>query len=125
MNSIKKRFLLFLLGCIPCRLFFVFIAKQVPVTYLVYLGYLALLPAFGFMYLFFSGKRTVGLETQGQPIWWTKFRLLHGLFYFLFALYAINGLRSAYQFLLADVCVGLLLFLWHHYREGNFSKLGL
>lgn len=123
MNAIQKRFLLFLGGCIPVRLALVWLAKHTPLIYLPYLGYLALLVAFGFLYLFFTGKRKTGIETQGAPIWWSKFRIFHGIFYLLFAIYAIKRINTAYQFLLADVCLGLVLFLWHHYSEGSFSKL--
>jgi hypothetical protein len=123
MNSIQKRFLLFLFGCIPSRLALAALAKYSPTAYLPYLGYLALLPAFGFIYLFFSGKRTIGLETQGTPIWWTKFRLFHGLMYLLFAFYAIQKYSNAYKIIVADTIVGLVLFLIHHYESGSFSQL--
>lgn len=123
MNAMQKRFLLFLGACIPSRLFIVWLAKKTPLNYLPYLGYLALLPAIGFLYLFFTGKRTSGLETQGAPIWWSRFRIIHGLLYLLFAYYAINQNKNAYQILLADVCLGLFLFLGHHYSAGNFPKV--
>ena len=123
MNAIQKRFLLFLGGCIPLRLFLVYLAKKTPLNYLPYLGYGALLPALGFLYLFLTGKRQTGLETQGAPIWWAHFRILHSFFYFLFAFAAISQMASAYQALLADVIVGLLLFLWHHSTSGSFSQL--
>lgn len=123
MNPMQKRFLMFLGGCIPVRLLIVWLAKICPLQYLPYLGLLALLPAIGFFYLFFSGKRTSGLETGGAPIWWSKFRPIHGLFYLFFALYALQKRKEAYQFLLGDVIVGLGLFLWHHYKEGDFKKV--
>lgn len=123
MKPIQKRFLMFLGGCIPARLALVWLAIKTPLSYLPYLGYLALIVAFGFLYLYFTGKRTIGIETQGAPIWWTQFRIFHGLLYLCFSLYAIQGLRNAYQFLLADVILGLILFIGHHYQEGNFSKL--
>jgi hypothetical protein len=123
MNALQKRFLLFLGGCIPMRLFLVLLAKNISLKYLPYLGYLALMPALGFIYLFFSGKRQTGPETQGAPIWWAHFRLLHGLFYICFAFAAILKQAYAYKFLLADVTLGLVLFLWHHYTSGSFAKL--
>jgi hypothetical protein len=123
LTSIQKRFLLFLGACIPVRLLFVFVAWTVSIKYLRLLGYIALLPAIGFLYLFVSGKRQVGLETQGEPIWWSKFRSIHGIMYLLFAIYAIKGVRSAYLFLLIDVLIGLGLFLWFHYTNGNIKKL--
>jgi hypothetical protein len=60
MNNIQKRFLLFLFGCIPTRLAFVYIAKNIPINYLPLLGYAALIPALGFIYLFLSGSRSTG-----------------------------------------------------------------
>jgi hypothetical protein len=122
LTSIQKRFLLFLGGCIPIRLLFVFVAWSIYIKYLPLLGYIALLPAIGFLYLFVSGKRQTGLETQGQPIWWVNFRPIHGILYLLFSIYAIKGIRKSYLFLLIDVLIGLLLFLWFHYNNGNFSK---
>jgi len=123
MKPIQKRFLLFLGGCIPVRLFLVWLAKNTPLTYLPYLGALALFPAIGFLYLYFTGQRQTGLETQGARIWWAPFRLVHGLIYFGFAYAAFRQVAMAYQFLLADVCLGLVLFLWHHYTAGSFAQL--
>jgi hypothetical protein len=123
MNSIQKRFLLFILGCIPARLGFAALAKYLPNKYLPYLGYIALPAAFGFFYLYFSGKRQVGLETQGAPIWWSQFRIFHGLMYLMFSLYAINKNSNAYKFIIYDTIIGLALFIMNHYDEGNFSKL--
>ena len=51
MNSLQKRFLLFLIGCIGTRSLFVYISKTISVKYLPLLGYLALLPAIGFIYI--------------------------------------------------------------------------
>ena len=123
LTPIQKRFLLFLGGCIPARLFVVFIAWSISIRYLPLLGYVALLPAFGFLYLFVSGTRQTGLETQGAPIWWSNFRPIHGILYLLFAIYAIKGIRTAYLFLLVDVIIGLILFLWFHYKNDNFKKV--
>ena len=115
MKALQKRFLLFFGGCIPMRLLIVWLAKQTPLIYLPYLGLLALLPAFGFFYLYFTGKRSSGIETQGAPIWWKPFRIIHGILYLLFAIYALGRVAAAYQFLLADVIFGVVLFLWHHF----------
>ena len=62
LTSIQKRFLLFLGGCIPIRLLFVFVAWSISIKYLPLLGYIALLPAIGFLYLFVSGKRQTGVR---------------------------------------------------------------
>jgi hypothetical protein len=115
MNNIQKRFALFLFGCIPTRLAFVYIAKTISLQYLPILGYIALLPAFGFLYLFISGKRKTGPETFGDKIWWNCLRPVHTLFYILFAYYAINKMKTAWIYLLFDVIVGLFSFLTFHY----------
>jgi|688.fasta_scaffold193919_2 hypothetical protein len=123
MNSIQKRFLLFIFGCIPARLGLAAVAKYLPRTYLRYLGFLTLIPAIGFIYLYFTGKRQVGLETQGAPIWWAPFRLFHGLMYLTFSFFAIYKNPIAYMFIVVDTFIGLALFLINHLEEGNFSKL--
>ena len=123
MNNIQKRFLLFLIGCIGTRSVFVLIAKNIGVNYLPYLGYLALLPAIGFMYIYFTGSRQTGAEVFGEKIWWNDLRPLHSLLYFLFAYNAIIGNKQAWIYLLVDVLIGLMSFLVYHFKNGDFSKL--
>jgi hypothetical protein len=123
MNSIQKRFLLFLIGCIGMRSLFVFIAKNINITYLPYLGYLALLPAIGFAYIYLTGSRKTGQEVFGEKIWWNDLRPLHSLLYFLFAYNAIIGNKNSWIYLLIDVVIGLLSFLIFHYFNGDFTKL--
>lgn len=123
MNNIQKRFLLFLIGCIGTRSVFVLIAKNIGLQYLPYLGYLALLPAIGFMYIYLTGSRQTGAEVFGEKIWWNDLRPLHSLLYFLFAYNAIIGNRQAWIYLLVDVLVGLVSFLIFHFKNGDFLKL--
>lgn len=122
MNDIQKRFLLFLLGCIPLRIGFVLISKNYT-NYLKVMSYFALMISIGFFYIFLSGARKTGRETLGDKIWWNNLRPVHGLLYLLFALYAFQGKKEAWIFLLIDVLLGLSSFLVFHYQEGNFSKL--
>lgn len=100
MNNIQKRFLLFLLGCIPTRLAITYLAKTISIQYLPILGYLALIPAIGFAYLYLSGTRKTGAEVFGDKIWWNDLRPIHSLFYFLFAYNAINKVKNAWLYLL-------------------------
>ena len=123
MNNIQKRFLLFLIGCIGTRSLFVLIAKNINIKYLPYLGYLALLPAIGFIYIYLTNSRTTGTEVFGEKIWWNNLRPLHSLLYFLFAYNAINGNKQAWVYLLIDVLIGLISFLNFHYKNGDFAKL--
>jgi hypothetical protein len=123
MNTTQKRFLLFLFGCIGTRTLFVYLAKIANKTYLKYMGYLSLLPAIGFFYLFLSGSRKTGAEVFGDKIWWTNLRPVHGLLYFLFSYNAINGNQNAWIYLLVDVIIGLISFLSFHYYNNDFIKL--
>ena len=123
MNNIQKRFLLFLIGCIGTRSIFVYIAKNIPVKHLPILGYLALIPAIGFTYIFFTGSRQTGREVFGDKIWWNNLRPLHALLYGLFAYNAIIMQPFAWKFLLLDVIIGLVSFLIYHFIHGDFSSL--
>ena len=120
MNHIQQRILMFLIGCIGVRSLFVIIAKYINTNYLKYLGYLALLPAIGFMYIFLTGSRKTGAETFGEKIWWNNLRPIHSILYFLFAYNAIIGNKQSWIYLLVDVLFGLISFLIHHYVKGDF-----
>jgi len=125
MNNIQKRFLLFLFGCIPTRLAIMYLAKVISPQYLPILGYLALIPAFGFYYLYFSGARKTGAEVFGDKIWWNNLRPIHGILYTLFAYNAIIRNTSAWIYLLVDVLFGLISFLIFHYINNDFRNLNL
>ena len=123
MNHLQQRFLLFLIGCIGTRSLFVVIAKYINVKYLKYLGYVALLPAIGFMYIYLTGSRETGAEVFGEKIWWNDLRPIHSILYFLFAYNAIMGNKQSWIYLLVDVLIGLTSFLIYHYVNGDFFKL--
>ena len=123
MNTIQKRFLLFLIGCIGTRSLFVYLAKHANKSYLRYMGYLSILPAIGFFYLFLTGSRKTGTEVFGDKIWWNNLRPIHGGLYLLFAYNAINGNMDAWIYLFVDVIIGLASFLLFHYYNNNFKQL--
>jgi hypothetical protein len=124
MNHLQQRVLLFLIGCIGVRFLFVIIAMYISTKYLKYLGYLALLPAIGFMYIYLTGSRKTGPEVFGEKIWWNDLRPIHSILYFLFAYNAIIGNKNAWIYLLVDVLFGLMSFLIHHYVNGDFKRIG-
>ncbi len=124
--SLRLRLLVFLVGCIGLRLLFVVLAKylgEYQRRFLPYLGYLALLPAFGFLYIFFTGSRPSGPETFGAKIWWNALRPIHAILYLLFAYNAIQGHTQAWMYLLVDVLFGLGAFLVHHTWNGDFAQV--
>jgi len=114
MNTLYKRFLLFLIGCIGTRLLLVHIAKTSTIDVLRYMGYIALLPAFGFIQIYLTDTRKTGPEVFGDVIWWDALRPIHSLLYLLFALNAINGNKDAWIYLMIDVTLGLVSFLTYH-----------
>jgi hypothetical protein len=123
LSNIQKRFLYFLIGCIGTRTMLVFLAKDIPNTYLPYMGYLAIPISLGFFYNFFTGSRKTGPEVFGDKIWWNNLRPLHGLLYLEFAYFAIHKNPNAWIVLLIDVIFGFTSFFIFHYLQGNFEKL--
>jgi len=123
MNKIQKRFVLFLGGCILFRALLVIIAKRTSKKNLPFLGYIALIPAIGFTYIYLTDSRKTGPEVLGGKIWWNDLRPVHAFLYFLFAYEAIHYKTESYRYLLFDVILGLLAFLNFHYFNGNFKKL--
>ncbi len=108
--------LLFLIGCIGTRSLFAYLAKQASAQQLRWLGYLAMLPAIGFIYIFLTGARPTGLEVGGGRIWWNNLRPLHAGMYLIFAYLAITGsTQNAWWVLAADVIIGLGAFLTHYF----------
>jgi hypothetical protein len=123
MNTIQKRFLLFLFGCIGVRLLFTYIAKITNKSFLPYLALIALIPVIGWLYIIFIGKRDTGAEVFGNTIWWKNLRPIHLMLYSIFAYLAIQKNTNAWLALLVDTLFGLSAFLTYHYSQNNFSKL--
>ncbi len=116
MTPLQRRYALFLGGCIPLRLLLVYLAYTLSPQMLKYMGYVAVLPAIGFMYLYLTGSRKTGAETGGAPIWWDALRPIHAAFYLAFAYLAISGdKKHAWMVLAADVSFGLVAFMWKHF----------
>jgi hypothetical protein len=109
-----ERMALFLVGCIGTRLALVWAAWRLDPEWLPVAGWIALLPAVGFMAIWSLGLRRTGGEVLGERIWWDAWRPLHALFWGAFAAAAISGQTWAWQILLADVLVGL--GVWIHHR---------
>jgi hypothetical protein len=124
MNNIQKRFLLFLGGCIPTRLFFAMMAKYGNVTIKKLLGIIAFMVATGFVFIYFGKLRETGLETGGEKIWWNHLRPIHAvLYYFFFYNVFFADINNAWKILIFDILIGLLSFLHFHLTNNSFSKL--
>lgn len=123
MNSIQKRFLLFLCGCIVVRSLIAYFVKVMDPKFLPYAAIPALLLALSWFYLFFTNSRQTGPEVFGDKIWWNNLRPVHGLLYLVFAILAYQKKSYAWKVLVVDVVIGLISFLVFHYKENNFSKI--
>ncbi len=123
MNDIMKRIMLFLIGCMGVRFFFVYLAKNIYIDYLPYLGYCAILLSIGLMYKFITSFKKTELGAFGGKIWWNNLRPVHSILYGLFAYLAITKNKHAWKILLVDVLIGLFSFILFYYKEGNFAKL--
>jgi hypothetical protein len=114
MDQINKRRLLFLLGCVPSRLFVVYLAKTLKPFFLNIMAIVSSIPMLGFLYLYVTKSRMTGMETYGQPIWWHELRIVHFLFHLSFIIMVYTTPRFAFIPLLLDVIVGTIAFLTHH-----------
>ena len=123
MNTIKKRFLLFIFGCITTRLILTVVVKNLQPKYLQIAGYLGLILGIGFLTIYYYNLRKTGIEVFGDKIWWNDIRPVHGFLYLIFAYLAINKNKNAWIVLLIDVIFGLVMFINHHYTNDNFKYL--
>lgn len=96
------------------RLLLVYCAKEIHQDGLQYMGYISLIPALGFLYIYLFNLRKTGIEARGR-IWWNNMRPLHGVLYLLFAIYAIKKERFAWIVLFIDVVLGFAIWLHHYY----------
>jgi len=114
MNNLQKRMLLFLLGCIPLRLFLVYLAKT-HLNLLKFMGYLGLILGLGFFTIFIFGLRKTGREVFGDKIWWNNLRPIHGLLWLTFGFFALRGNKNSWIILLVDIIIGFMAFIGHHF----------
>lgn len=116
-----KRNLLFLVGCLGTRSLIAYAAKYVDKPKLKIMGYIALVPALVWLYMYFIKPRTTGPEVFGGTIWWNNWRIVHAMTYILFAVYAIKGEDFAYMPLAVDVFIGFIAFTMNyaHKNIGN------
>lgn len=118
---------LFLLGCIPARIFLAYIAylfcnqnnKNNECKKKIFLKNLfsifTLMIGLSFIIIYLKGWRKTGLETEGRPIWWNNIRPLHGFIFILFSLLNLMNFKYAWTFLALDVVIGLISFIYHYY----------
>ena len=114
--SKQKSILLFLTFCIGSRIGLFLLAKYLPDKWLQYMGYVTLIPAFGFLYFYFTNTRLNAGEAGGKT-WWHDIRIIHGCLYLLFSIFAIQKNKKAWLILVGDVSFGLIMFLNNHFLK--------
>ena len=114
MSDSQRSILLFLLGCIPVRMILAVLPTYLDKKSLFYMGIILLLPAIGFLYLYFTNGRQIAFEAGGKT-WWSELRLIHGVLYLAAATYALQSKQLASIPLSIDVIFGLIVFINKHY----------
>ena len=109
MDSLTKRNLIFILGCMGTRLFLVWLAYRF-ISLQPTMGILASFSSLGYFTIYVMGWRKTGVEVMCDKIWWDAVRPVHG---FLCALFAFLGLQTnphAWLVLLVDTVIGGIAF---------------
>lgn len=105
--------LAFLLGCIPLRLFFVYIAYYYySRQWFNKVALLAILPILGWIVIYSFDLRKSGPEAA--VIWWNNLRLPHALWYTAFLCCAFMKPEVSWIPLLGDVSMGLGAHIIHN-----------
>ena len=133
MNTIKKRFFLYLFGCIGFRTMITLLAKNLNENrnnnaykkYFKYFSLITLLIGLGFLYIYIFGSKKADsqLKWANSKVWWNDYRIIHAVLYISFSIMALLQLNNAWVLLALDTLLGLIIFLQYHYVSGNINKL--
>ena len=118
----NERIATFLVACIGIRLSFAILAywieKNEYNNLRILIGIVGLVMSLSFLFIYFFGSETADRQLEvwkdeDRKVWWNKFRIIHGILYFLFAIFALTLTEGSYIFLGVDVTLGLILWLLH------------
>ena len=99
----------FWLGCIPVRLVLAGLPFYLEDEMLRIYSYVLFAIGFSFLFLYFTGSRMNAFESSRGVTWWAPWRIMHGIFYVMAAMYAYNGVRHS-SLLMIDTAMGALLW---------------
>ena len=111
--------LLVLFGCIPLRLFLVYVSTVIPKKYQTIFGGMLLIISLSFLYLFFTGGRMNAIESGSGITWWSNLRVIHGALYLSAAIYAIKHLKITWIPLTIDILFGIVVFFYHYFLKNG------
>lgn len=118
MESLQKRRLLFLFGCIGARLMLSRVLYTMDPRFNRYLiGLCICMIGIGFWYIYWFNLRKTGVEVFGDVIWWNDMRPFHGTMYLVAGVAFLSKEYKEYAWRLVclDAMVGLVKFLEHHF----------
>lgn len=115
MNTLHKRYILFLLMCIPSRYLISYGLFKMPKRYLRYISALLIIPVIGWIYIYLTDSRKTGAETFGNRIWWNSLRPLHAILYMFAAILAFRKNNDSWKLIALDTTIGLLSFICYHF----------
>jgi len=105
--------LLFIFCCFPARLLLAYIAKIIDVYYLPFFALITFIIGILFIKNFITNKPKTGFF--GSKVWWSNYRLIHGINFVLFSITAFLKYKNAWIFLLCDAFIGLTFFIYEKY----------
>ena len=90
MNHLSKtqRIISFITLCLTSRIILVLLAKYISKNLLFYMGFVLLIPAISFLYLYFNNLRLQAFESETHMV--DNIRIIHGSLYLLFSILAIQ-----------------------------------
>ena len=106
--------LLVLFGCIPLRIFLVYLSTIIHTEHLYLFGIVLLAMSIGFLFLYFKRIRMNPPESGTGTAWWHDFRLIHGALYLTAAIYAFQKNKLIWIPLTIDILFGISVFLFHY-----------
>ena len=114
-NNINKIKLYFIFGCFSFRLLLAYFAKITRPNYLPYLGIITFIISLMFLKNFIYNKPKIGFF--GSKVWWSNYRLIHSINYFLFTISSMYKNSNSWKILFFDAILGLLFFINNYYLK--------
>lgn len=123
MNDVQKRFILFLLLCIPIRFYISYSLKKLNNKNKNIFTLVTLIIGLGFFTIYVGNFRKKGGETFNENIWWNYLRPFHSFMYIYTSYLIYNNDKHSHLIIFYDTIIGIISFLIYHNNNNNFNKL--